>query len=96
MVEAFLYARNTVAGISRRASYTIRGGVIADYFHIVQGASHCDGEPSSVHGRPRNRSYIEYDYRLRTGELPILEHIGALFHAAGAGCKRQTLRCKPG
>ncbi len=82
MVEAFLYAKNTVAGISRRASYTIRGGVIADYFHIVQGAARCGANLSPVHGRPSNRSYIEYDYRLKTGLLRILEHVGALFPQA--------------
>ncbi len=83
MVEAFLYAKNTVAGISRRASYTIRGGIIADYFHIVQGASKCGTDRSPVHGRPNDRSYIEYDYRLKTGLLRVLEHVGDLFPKAG-------------
>jgi hypothetical protein len=82
LVEAFLYARNTVAGISRRASFSLRGGVIADYFHVVSGASKCDSSLSAVHGRPGNRSYIEYDFRLRTGLLPILEHVAEAFPAA--------------
>lgn len=79
MVEAFLYAQNTVAGISRRASYSIRGGVIADYFHIVSGAAKCQPVASPVHGRPSDRSYIEYDFRMRTGIFRLLEHVGALF-----------------
>lgn len=82
LVEAFLYARNTVAGISRRASFSLRGGVIADYFHVVSGASKCSSTLSKVHGRPANRSYIEYDFRLRTGLLPILEHVAEAFPAA--------------
>ncbi|MFW7379227.1 MAG: hypothetical protein ACOH5I_10500 [Oligoflexus sp.] len=79
LVEAFLYAQNTVAGIARQSSYSIRGGVIADYFHLVSGASLCNANISVVHGKPVNRSYIEYDYRIKTGELTILEYIGAQF-----------------
>ena len=80
LVEAFLYAQNTVAGISRRASYSIRGGVVADYFHVISGASRCgNAAPSTVHGRPQNRSYIEYDYRLQTGLLRILQYAGEKF-----------------
>ena len=38
-------------------------------------------QPSPVHGRPGNRSYIEYDYRFKTGELKVLEHLGEHFPA---------------
>ena len=79
MIEAFLYAQNTIAGISRRASFTIRGGIIADYFHVVSGASRCASAASSVHGRDQNHSYIEYDYRIRTGKLRILEFLADAF-----------------
>ena len=79
MIEAFLYAQNTIAGISRRSSYTIRGGIIADYFHVVSGAMRCASAASSVHGRDQSRSYIEYDYRIRTGKLRILEFLADAF-----------------
>ena len=79
MIEAFLYAKNSVAGISRGASFTIRGGVIADYLHIISGAVNCPSTISSAHGMPQNRSYIEYDYRLQTGMLKILENVAAAF-----------------
>jgi hypothetical protein len=81
MIEAFLYAHNTVAGISRRASYTIRGGVIADYFHVVSGAARCNADASPVHGHAGNRSYVEYDYRMKTGWLRLLEYVGETFPA---------------
>ena len=79
MIESFLYARNSVAGISRQASFTIRGGVIADYLHIISGALNCPSTLSPVHGLPQNRSYIEYDYRMQTGLLKILENVAAAF-----------------
>ncbi len=79
MIEAFMYAKNSVAGISRDASFTIRGGVIADYLHIISGALNCPSTISPAHGMPQNRSYIEYDYRMQTGMLKILENVAAAF-----------------
>ncbi len=79
LIEAFLYAQNTVAGISRGGSYAIRGGVIADYMHILSGALFCTDAPSPLHGRAQNRSYIEYDYRLETGRLKMLEYLADEF-----------------
>jgi hypothetical protein len=78
-VEAFLYAKNTVAGVTRRASFTIKGGIIADYFHIISGAGMCDGTKGQIQSRPSNKNYIDYDYRLATGKFRILEHLGSHF-----------------
>ncbi len=75
VVDGFLMAENTIAGVSRGSSYSIRGGIIADHFHIITGASRCSTTPSPVHGHPSNFSYVEYDFRLATGKYLIMEHV---------------------
>lgn len=77
LVDAFLMAENTIAGVSRHASYSIRGGIIADHMHIINGAQHCvgKGKASPLHGQSSDWSYVEYDYRLATGKYLIMEHV---------------------
>lgn len=77
LVDAFLMAENTIAGVSRRTSYSIRGGIIADHMHIINGAQRCygKGHTSPVHGRSGDMSYVEYDFRLATGKYLIMEHV---------------------
>lgn len=77
LIDAFLMAENTIAGVSRHASYSIRGGIIADHMHIINGAQRCFGKgyTSPVHGQSGDWSYVEYDYRLATGKYLIMEHV---------------------
>lgn len=71
LVEAFLYAGNTIGGRANRNSYAINGGIIADHFHIISGSRDCTdpNHINPVHGLPMNFSYINFDFRMKAGLL---------------------------
>ncbi len=72
LIEAFLYAGNTIGGRANRNSYMINGGIIADHFHIISGAVDCPADLiHPVHGMPANNNYINFDYRMKAGLLML-------------------------
>jgi hypothetical protein len=77
VIDAFLYAGDSIEGKATNSSFSIRGGIFTDYYHILNGAG-CVGARgvSSAHERLSNRSYVEYDWRLQTGKLRVLESLG--------------------
>jgi hypothetical protein len=84
LIEAFLYAKNTVAGISRRNGYAINGGIIADHMHIISNAPSCQtDEAHPIHKYPRKYSYVNFDYRMKAG-LPLLKLLRRYFEPSSA------------
>lgn len=75
-----MYAEKAVAGHSTGSSYSINGGVIADFFHIISAAEACGADTSAhpVHKQPTNYSYVNYDYRMSQGLL-LLKQLAPYF-----------------
>lgn len=78
LIEAYLYAENTIGGLALANSYSINGGVIANHYHMVSEAMACQAGQHPVHKRPMNFSYINYDYRMLHG-LRLLDRFSAYF-----------------
>ncbi|MBC7533376.1 MAG: hypothetical protein H7318_17530 [Oligoflexus sp.] len=78
VVDAFLHTPGTITGVIVNTSYSIRGGIFAGVFNVVNGNRVCDktSKISPIHGRNMSNSYVEYDWRLATGKFPILERLG--------------------
>ncbi len=74
MIEAYLYAQDTIGGLARRNSYRINGGIIADNYRVVSGAPGCQTKTDihPVHKQPVAWSYLNYDRRMKYG-LPLLD-----------------------
>lgn len=80
LVEAYIYAKGSIGGISRKGSWAINGGVITDVLHVLgTGAIHCDETVSSVHQMPQNTNYINYDFRMSAG-MRILGELAPYFN----------------
>jgi len=75
LVDAFLYSAKAVRGLADGNSYSIRGGLITEYFAVQSAARDRPDQPSPIHGRSTRWSYWEYDYRMMTGKLPILQYL---------------------
>ncbi len=77
-VDAFIYAGRSIEGFASGSAFSIRGGMITDYFLVLNAANGCVGSSriSPVHGRAMNTSYVEYDWRLATGKYRVLERLG--------------------
>ncbi|MEN9835762.1 MAG: hypothetical protein RL011_1955, partial [Pseudomonadota bacterium] len=74
LIEAYMYAAQSIGGRSKRSSWAINGGVITDVFHVLGGVSRgggqttdCPTTASPVHGYPQNGNYVNYDYRMQAG-----------------------------
>lgn len=78
LIEAYLYAENTIGGLALENSYAINGGVIANHYHLISQAMDCRSGQHPIHKRPMNFSYINYDYRMLHG-LPLLDRFSAYF-----------------
>jgi hypothetical protein len=78
VIDAYLYAENTIGGLARRNSYAINGGIIADNFHVVSAARDCAAGIHPIHGQSMAWSYVNYDYRMRYG-LPLLDRFAEFF-----------------
>lgn len=78
LVDAFLYAKNSIEGKVKGTSTSIRGGFVTDYYNVLNADANCRGvnRTSDAHGHPADGLYIEYDWRLQTGRYPVLEHLG--------------------
>lgn len=86
-IDAYLYAANAVAGISI-GSWQVRGGIIANYMHILGEVSGdlglggknppCAPLTSPVTGKPMDHNYIDYDYRMQAG-MRILGELAPFF-----------------
>ena len=86
LIEAYLYAAQSIGGRSKRSSWAINGGVITDVFHVLGGvstgggnATECPATASPVHGYPQNGNYVNYDYRMQAG-LRILGELAPYFN----------------
>ncbi|MBM4252128.1 MAG: hypothetical protein FJ146_09170 [Deltaproteobacteria bacterium] len=86
LIEAYLYAAQSIGGRSKRSSWAINGGVITDVFHVLGGVSRgggqtkdCPTTASPVHGYPQNGNYVNYDYRMQAG-LRILGELAPYFN----------------
>jgi hypothetical protein len=78
MIDAYLYAQNTIGGLARHNSFAINGGIIADNFHVVSGARDCSSGIHPIHGLSMRWSYVNYDWRMRQG-LPLLDRLSEFF-----------------
>lgn len=88
LVEAYLYARASVGGISHDGSWAINGGVISDSLHIIGRAGKNHGGAgelmcpnpvkSTVHKLPMNRNYVNFDWRMKAG-LRLLSKFSAYY-----------------
>ncbi len=78
LVDSFLYAAKSIEGKSGKGSFSIRGGILTNYYNILNADSSyvSSDEISPAHGHHMNRSYIEYDERIQTGKFPVLEQLG--------------------
>ncbi len=83
-IDAFLYAVNSVVGISRSGSWAINGGIITDNMHLLgtvtagNNRKACPATASPAHGLPMDRNYVSYDYRMQAG-MRILGEIAPYF-----------------
>ncbi len=77
-VDAFIYAGKSIEGFAKASGFSIRGGVITDYFNILNASNACTGSTrkNPVHGRVMDSAYIEYDWRLSSGKYKVLERLG--------------------
>jgi hypothetical protein len=80
VVDAFLYAGKSIEGFAKASGFSIRGGVITDYFNILNASNTCVGSTAKnpVHGRIMDSAYIEYDWRLSSGKYKVLERLGEI------------------
>jgi len=78
LIEAYLYAQNTIGGRANRNSYAINGGVIADHFHIISAAAACPAGTHPVHKLDTKWSYVNYDWRLQLN-FPLLKQLYPYF-----------------
>lgn len=91
LVEAFLYAKESIGGVAKRTSWTIFGGLITQAMHIIGGGgrttNHGDQSPyncsnpnsiSAVHGQPQNGNHLIQDPRIEDG-LPVLSQLSKFF-----------------
>ncbi len=79
-IDAYLYAEKAVAGHSIGSSYSINGGVIADFFHIISAAEQCADQNAihPTHKQPAGHSYVNFDYRMGEGLL-LLKQMNKYF-----------------
>lgn len=77
-VDAFLYAGVSVEGFAAGTGFSIRGGMITEHFLMLNASLVCVASTTTnpVHGRAMDSSYIEYDWRLNSGEFPVLQRLG--------------------
>lgn len=84
LIEAYLYAVNSIGGIARRGTWVINGGVITDVLHILgTGAvldigGRCASNINPLHSLPQDSNYINYDYRMSAG-LRVLGELAPYF-----------------
>lgn len=78
VIDAFIYAAKSIEGFAKASGFSIRGGIITDYFNVLNASNACvnSSTKNPVHGRTMNSSYIEYDWRLNTGKYRVLERLG--------------------
>ena len=67
-----------VGGRAQFNSYAINGGVIADHFHVISGASACPAGTHPVHKQDQTWSHVNYDWRMKSGLL-LLKQLSRYF-----------------
>jgi len=78
-IDAFLYAAKAIGGRANLNSYSINGGVIANYFHVISGAINCPVGLQPIHKQDQQYSYVNYDWRMQVGLL-LLKQFGDDFN----------------